>query len=174
MEREEPAGGEAPRHTPIEEMDFFKEYVAIAEWAWSLVIKWSPFARDTIGKQLVRAIDRVGATLVEGDGRYSDAEAAHFFTIARASARETRFWIQRSVDRHLIPAAEAEARLTSLVGATRQLNGVIRYRRRAASGGRVRERLAPYSASCEDPFIDPVDGNSVSCASLEKEQLDGD
>ena len=77
-------------HTPIEEMGFFKEYVAVADWAWSVVSKWPFLAQDTVGKQLVRAIDRVGATLVEGDGRYSDLEASHFFLIARGDHANLR------------------------------------------------------------------------------------
>lgn len=145
---------EQRQHTPIEEMGFFKEYVAIAEWSWSVVCKWPPFARETVGKQLVRAIDRVGATLVEGDGRYSDAEAAHFFTMARASARETRYWIERAVDRSLISASEADGRLSALNGATRQLNVLIRYRRQSASNGRIREERSLYEVEPGDPFVE--------------------
>jgi four helix bundle protein len=127
------------QHRPIEQLDFFAEYVAIAEWAWSQVVRWKPLAQDTVGKQLVRAIDRVGATLVEGDGRLSDPEAAHFFVIARASAREAGYWIERAVDRELIEATEAAERLKTLDEATRKLNVLIRYRRTHGYSGRVRE-----------------------------------
>src|SRR5438105_2918038 len=99
---------EQKEHVPIEQMEFFRIYVAVADWTWAAVGHWSPFARDTVGKQLVRAIDSVGANLVEGDGRYSDAEAVHFFYIARASARESKYWFQRAVTRGLIAADEGK------------------------------------------------------------------
>jgi len=81
---------EERKHVPVERMEFFGRYVAVSNWVWSVVGDWSIFARDTVGKQLVRACDSVGANLVEGDGRYSNMDALHFFVIARASAREAR------------------------------------------------------------------------------------
>lgn len=150
---------ETRRHTPMEELGFFKEYVAVSDWAWRLVHSWTPFARDTIGKQLVRAVDSVGANLVEGDGRYSDGDAAHFFTIARASARETRFWIERAVARDLIPTDQAHEQIGRLTEATRQLNAIIRYRRQTNYSTRVRDVMETYTTGDDDPFyeIDPFD-----------------
>ena len=138
----------------LRKMAFFKEFVAVADWAWAVVSKWPFLAQDTVGKQLVRAIDRVGATLVEGDGRYSDLEACHFFSMARGSARETRYWIERSVARDLLERNDADRQLAVLLGATRQLNALIRYRRRSASNGKVRESLERYDAGLADPFVE--------------------
>lgn len=42
----------------------------IAERVWSIVIDWDYFAKDVVGKQLMRAIDSVAANLSEGFGRY--------------------------------------------------------------------------------------------------------
>jgi four helix bundle protein len=81
---------EQKAHLPIEEMEVFRRYLEIADWVWNLVGEWPPLALDTVGKQILRAVDSVGANLVEGDGRHSQADALHFFVIARASARETR------------------------------------------------------------------------------------
>jgi four helix bundle protein len=142
------------RHVPIEEMEVFKRFVALADWAWEAVSRWPPFASDTIGKQLVRDIDPVGATLVEGDGRYSDREAAHLFILARGSARETRFWLQRAITRRLLASSEGEARIGELIVATRMLNSLIKYRRSQQKNGRVREGEMSYDAGNEDPFTD--------------------
>jgi four helix bundle protein len=142
------------RHVPIEEMDFFTMYAEVADWAWRIVSAWPYLAQRTVGEQLIRAIDRVGATLVEGDGRYSDAEAAHFFVIARGSARETRYWIQRAVARELVRVAEGQEKLEVLVRATRQLNGLIRYRRTKTQDGKVQESTAGYQTEGSDPFVE--------------------
>jgi four helix bundle protein len=142
-------------HVPIEGLPFFKIYVDLANWAWATALRWPRLVQDTVGKQLIRAADRIGATLVEGDGRHSDREAAHLFTLARGSARETRYWILLGVERNLIPSREGQTKIALLEDATRQLNGIIRYRR--ASGMRVAEGAEPYLTAAErfnDPFAE--------------------
>jgi four helix bundle protein len=42
----------------------------LGEDVWALVIKWDYFSKDTIGKQLVRAVDSIAANLSEGYGRF--------------------------------------------------------------------------------------------------------
>jgi four helix bundle protein len=142
-------------HVPIEELPFFKVYVELANWAWGVALRWPGLAQDTVGKQLIRAVDRIGATLVEGDGRHSDREAAHLFTLARGSARETRYWIMLGVERNLLPLEVGQAKIALLEDATRQLNGIIPYRR--ASGSKVAEAEVPYITNEEqDNVFSPI------------------
>ena len=89
-------------HVPVEEMELFRRFVTIPDWVWDTVAKWPRLAQDTVGKQLIRAIDNVGANLVEGDGRFSGLDSIHFFVISRASAREARYWLERAIHRKLI------------------------------------------------------------------------
>jgi hypothetical protein len=63
-------------YTPMEELEFFKQYVSVADWAWRAVARWAPLAQETVGKQLIRACDSVGANLFEGDGRGTVPDAA--------------------------------------------------------------------------------------------------
>jgi four helix bundle protein len=139
----------------MEQMGLFRRYVEIADWAWRAVANWTPFARDTLGKQLVRAAYGVGANLVEGDGRRTDRDALHFFVIARASARETRYWLERAATRNLIKKDEADAQIQALVTATQLLNRLIAHRRRPFTSDRISEDLAFYDA--DDPFAPPPD-----------------
>jgi four helix bundle protein len=139
-------------HVPIEDMELFAIYVEIADWVWITVGKWPPLAADTVGKQLIRASDSIGANLVEGDGRYGNADAIHFFVIARASARESRYWLRRAMVRHLVPAAECEARIEQLGDATRRLNQLITYRRRHQAESRIRESFTDYATAADDPY----------------------
>jgi four helix bundle protein len=112
-----------------------------------------PFARDTVGKQLVRATDSVGANLVEGDGRFSSADALHFFIIARLSAREARYWLKRAVGRRLIAEEEGEVQIEKLASATQLLNKLISFRRTRQKSDRVREPPAEYKPTNSDPFV---------------------
>ena|SRR5579862_289802 len=132
-------------HLPIEDTDLFRMVEQFADSVWDLVLEWKTLAQDTVGKQLIRAADSIGANLVEGDGRYSIADSLHFFVIARGSARESRWWLRRALKRELI-SAEAFAELFELLDhATKSLNSIINYRRNKAKG--VREEVRPYNSS---------------------------
>ncbi|HZH98402.1 MAG TPA: four helix bundle protein [Fimbriimonadaceae bacterium] len=130
-------------HQPIEELEVFRAFEEIATWCWSQIESWKPHHRDTVGRQLIRAIDSVGANLVEGDGRYSSADALHFFIVARGSAREARLWLERAKQRSLVSREHAEAIEDQLVRATKLLNLLINYRRSKVSPvpKRVRETV---------------------------------
>jgi four helix bundle protein len=40
----------------------------LADRVWESVSLWDGFAKDTVGKQLVRAADSIGANIAEGSG----------------------------------------------------------------------------------------------------------
>ena len=140
-------------HLPIERMETFRRFEDVSDRVWKAVRKWDAFARDTLGKQLVRAADSVGANLVEGDGRFGTGDSLQFFVIARASARETRYWIRRAVRRDLISTEIGCELASELIAATRMPNALITYRRDKGGSQKIREYRAAYLASREDPLI---------------------
>jgi four helix bundle protein len=137
-------------YVPIEQMELFRRFVTVADWVWETVSSWPVLAQDTVGKQLIRAADSVGANLVEGDGRYSDAEGVRFFVIARASAREARYWLERAIARRLIPRETADEQVAILISATQLLNRLIAARRRAAGTNKLREPQPVYQLNGDD------------------------
>ena len=54
----------------LEELDVYQMSMEIGERVWSIVSSWDYFARDTVGKQLVKAADSMAANLSEGFGRF--------------------------------------------------------------------------------------------------------
>lgn len=142
------------QYLPMEEMEVFKRFVVTADEVWRTVRKWDSFAKDTVGKQLVRSVDSVGANLVEGDGRHSDPDAVRFFRIARGSAREARYWITRATTRSLIALDVGERIIGDLTGATQMLNRLIAYRRQPRNPAIVREERAQCGEPEKDPFVD--------------------
>ena len=62
----------------------------IADEVWRMVRCWDRLAQETVGKQLIRSIDSVGANLAEGTGRGSYQDHRRFILIARGSLYETR------------------------------------------------------------------------------------
>ena len=74
----------------------------IGEKIWKIVVKWAYFSKDTIGKQLVRAVDSVAANLSEGFVRYHYKEAKNFCYYSRGSLYETKTWLAKAFNRKLI------------------------------------------------------------------------
>lgn len=89
---------------PIEELDVYRVAEQVADAVWDVASRWDYFARDTVGKQLVRAADSIGANLAEGAGEAGSVENRRYFRYARRSLRETRFFLRRAHARSLIPA----------------------------------------------------------------------
>jgi four helix bundle protein len=131
-------------HLPIEETDVYRRTEQIADQVWQIVVSWSEFARNTTGRQLVRAIDSVGANLCEGDGRYSDSEAIHFFVIARGSLREASYFLRTAVRRGLVAESEGQRLVEQIDEVRRMLNGRINYRRKTRNQNQIREDVATY------------------------------
>lgn len=52
------------------------------------------FAKDPIGKQIVRSADSIGANIAEGLGRGSFQDNRRFIKIARGSLNETQHWLR--------------------------------------------------------------------------------
>lgn len=132
----------------IEEFDRFQELERLCDEVWERAIEWRALAQDTLGKQLVRALDSAGANLVEGDGRYSSREKIHYCYIARGSLKEAAYWIRRARSRHLLEEKQAADLLQRLDGLHRWINALIARRRQWDS---VRESPADYSPA--DPSL---------------------
>jgi len=86
----------------IEELRIYQLAMEMGEEVWGIVIKWNYFAKDTIGKQLVRATDSVAANLSEGFGRYHFKEAKNFGYYSRGSLYESKTWLTKAHNRKLI------------------------------------------------------------------------
>lgn len=76
----------------------------LSDSVWAIVKGWDHLAQDTVGKQLVRSADSIGANIAEGTGRGSFQDNRRFVRNARGSFYETRHWLRRAHRRRLLPS----------------------------------------------------------------------
>jgi four helix bundle protein len=109
----------------LEDLQVYQLSMQIGEDVWNIVIEWSNFEKDTVGKQLVRAIDPVAANLSEGFGRYHFREKTHFSYYSRGSLYESKTWLTKANNRKLIDKEKFEYLLTEIEKIGIKLNNYI-------------------------------------------------
>ena len=86
----------------LEELNVYNLAMDLGERVWSVMKGWGNFEKDTIGKQLIRAIDSVAANLSEGFGRYHFKDVKNFGYYSRGSLYESKTWLTKAKNRALI------------------------------------------------------------------------
>jgi four helix bundle protein len=100
----------------------YRRAAALADEVHAASAEWGAFDRWTIGVQLVRAVDSVGANIAEAFGRWSRRDQRRLLYVARGSTYETIHWLERATARGLALPAGAVAEASEL---SRMLNGLI-------------------------------------------------
>ncbi len=88
--------------TNFEKTQIYQLAEKLSNLIWEYVLTWDSFPRDTVGKQLVRAADSIGANIAEGSGRGSSIDHRKFLRIARGSLYETKSFLRRAHTRQLL------------------------------------------------------------------------
>ena len=112
--------------TNFEKLQVYQLSEKIADSIWNVVIAWDWFARDTVGKQIMRAADSIGANIAEGSGRGSLQDNRRFVRIARGSLYETIHWLRRSYIRKLLSQAEVKNLRALIEELSPKLNAFLR------------------------------------------------
>ena len=86
----------------LRDLEVYQLSEKLSDIIWNIVLRWDYFTKDTIGKQLVKSSDSIGANIAEGYGRYHYRENKNFCYFARGSLEETKTWLRKSVRRGLI------------------------------------------------------------------------
>ena len=92
----------------VEDLDIYQMAEELSDIVWNICIGWEYFAKDTIGKQLVRAADSISANLAEGHGRYHFKDRLNFCYYARGSLEETKSWLSKAIRRGLIASDNSD------------------------------------------------------------------
>lgn len=110
----------------FEELRIYRQSEELSDLVWDITSSWNDFAKDTVGKQVVRAADSIGANIAEGAGRGSYQDNRRFIRIARGSLNETKHWLRRAVKRKLLTHEQIEQLKPYLNDLPPQLNAYLR------------------------------------------------
>ena len=92
----------------FENLQVYQLAEEIADRVWDVVMGWNSFEKTTIGNQLVRAADSIGANIAEGNGRRDTKDNRRFVRIAWGSLNETQHFLRRAYKRKLLAKTDAE------------------------------------------------------------------
>ena len=111
--------------TNFENLRVYQLSEELADSIWEIASGWDYFNRDTVGKQIVRSADSVGANIAEGTGRYGIQDNKRFGYIARGSLNETKHWLRRAFKRDLLKEADVQKLKPILDELSPKLNAYI-------------------------------------------------
>jgi four helix bundle protein len=92
--------------TNFEKLEVYQLSEALADLIWDAVSGWDSLARDTVGKQIVRSTDSVGANIAEGTGRGTFQDNRRFVYNSRGSLNETMHFLRRAYRRKLLSSKQ--------------------------------------------------------------------
>jgi|SRR5437016_8777820 four helix bundle protein len=112
--------------TNFENLRIYELSEILSDKIWEIALGWKPFARDTVGKQIVRAADSIGANIAEGSGRGSTQDNRRFIRMARGSLYETQHWLRRAFRRKLLTGQHVEELKPIINELSPKLNSYLR------------------------------------------------
>lgn len=110
------------KYLQLNDISAYKTAFHLSNYAWDIVIKWDYFAKDTIGKQLIRAIDSISANIAEGFGRYGKKDKIRFYRYSFGSIKESLDWNEKAKVRKLLAEEQYKHILEELSKLPRELN----------------------------------------------------
>jgi four helix bundle protein len=112
--------------TNFENLQVHRLAERLADEIWAIVKRWDQFERNTLGKQIVRAADSVGANIAEGTGRGSFQDNRRFIRMAHGSLNETQHWLRRAYKRSLLTTEQVEKLRPIIAELAPKLNSYLR------------------------------------------------
>ncbi len=126
----------------LEELKVYQLAIDIGERVWVVVCKWDYFAKDTVGKQLVKSVDSIAANLSEGYGRFLYKENKEFCYYSRGPLYETKTWLKKSHDRRLIVDNDFQSLQNDFETIAYKLNNYIK-----SIGAQATQKSKPFLCS---------------------------
>jgi four helix bundle protein len=88
----------------VENLRIYNDARVASKEVYDVVKEWDDFNKNTLGTQLVRAIDSVCSNISEGYGRSATGERLQFMFYADGSLQEAKTQLRLAADRGLMDA----------------------------------------------------------------------
>jgi len=111
--------------TNFENLEIYQLSEELADEIWNMVLAWNHLSQETVGIQIIRSADSIGANIAEGSGRGSNQDYRRFLRISRGSLNETRHWLRRAFKRNLLTVKQIETLSPILEKLTPKLNAYL-------------------------------------------------
>jgi len=115
------------KYLKLNDIEAYKIAFKLSNYVWNIVCKWDYFAKDTVGKQFVKAIDSISANIAEGFGRYTKKDKIKFFRYSLGSLYESLDWNEKSHIRLLLNEEEYSYVFSELIKLPKALNSLIQF-----------------------------------------------
>jgi len=99
----------------------------LSNFVWDIILKWDFFAKDTVGKQYVRAVDSISATIAEGFGRFGKKDKVNFYRYSFGSLKESFDWTEKARIRGLLTKKDYEYIFGELQKLPKEIHGLIKF-----------------------------------------------
>ncbi len=109
----------------FKKLEIYKISLELSNRTWEMVNLWDKFAKDTLGKQLVRSADSICLNICEGYGRYSYKDKKLFYFYSRWSLYEAHAGMTMALKRGLISQQEFERHIGFIQTLAIKLNAFI-------------------------------------------------
>jgi len=115
------------KYLMLNDVNSYKVAFALSNYVWNIIIDWNYFAKDTVGKQFVRAVDSISANIAEGFGRYNKKDKIKFYRYSFSSIKESLDWNQKSKIRKLLTQGQYNYILEKLQKLPKEINHLIKF-----------------------------------------------
>jgi four helix bundle protein len=114
------------KKTHFENLRVYQLSEQLSDRIWEIVGTWNNLAKSTIGSQVIRSADSIGANLAEGSGRGSNADYKRFIRMSRGSLYETRHWLRRAYRRDLLTQDQIDGLTLIIEELTPKINAYLK------------------------------------------------
>ncbi|MDD5731425.1 MAG: four helix bundle protein [Patescibacteria group bacterium] len=111
----------------LNDINTYKIALPLSNYVWNIVIKWDYLAKDTVGKQFIRAIDSISANIAEGFGRKTKKDKIKFYNYSYGSIYESLDWNEKAKIRGLLSEEQYLFIFSQLKQLPREVNSLIKF-----------------------------------------------
>ena len=118
---------EQKKFLKLNDIEAYRLAFHLSNQVWGIVVKWTPFEKNTVGEQFMNSIDTISANIAEGFGRFNKKDKIKFYRYSYGSTSEALDWSQKSKVRKLLMEEEYNHIFGELQKLPKAINALISF-----------------------------------------------